>query len=172
VASAPGVSDAGVAIYRYASKLGGMNEYSQSNGTRREELRKTAESATAPAEDKARAKSELTKIDEAEKDKEALLGEVAKQAGDQRFVAGFGSNGGEEFLSFMNIGEALRAKGGKPWNEWDERMQKMITGAQHEDGSWSGQHCITGRTFCTSAALLTLTTDRAPLNAPVAKANE
>jgi hypothetical protein len=27
---------------------------------------------------------------------------------------------------------------------------------QNRDGSWSGHHCITARSFCTSAALLTL----------------
>lgn len=172
--AAGGVSDAGVDIYRYASKIGGMNQYAQNNASRREELKELAQSATAPAEDKAKAESELKKIDEADKDKDALLESVAKQAGDQRFVAGFGNNGGEEFLSFMNIAEALHAKGGKPWNEWDERMQKILSGAQHDDGSWSGQHCITGRTFCTSAALLTLTTDRAvtPSAAPVAAADQ
>ena len=114
----------------------------------------------------------MRKIEEADKDRASLLDGVAKQAADQKFVAGFGNNGGEEFLSYMNIGEALHAKGGKTWTEWDERMQKIVSGAQHEDGSWSGQHCITGRTFCTSAALLTLTADRAPLPAPVAKAND
>jgi hypothetical protein len=160
--AAGGVSDAGVDIYRYASKLGGMNQYAQNNQGRREELQAVAQSASAPAAEKAKAESELKKIDEADKDKAVLLESVAKQAGEQRFVAGFGNNGGEEFLSFMNIGEALHAKGGKPWNEWEERMQKILSGAQHDDGSWSGQHCITGRTFCTSAALLTLTTDRAP----------
>ena len=37
--------------------------------------------------------------------------------------------------------------------------------AQNEDGSWSGHHCITGRTFCTAGALLTLMADRAPMPA-------
>lgn len=169
-AGAGGVSDAGVDIYRYASKLGGMNQFAQNNDTRRDELQKVAESPAAPAEERAKAQSELKKIDEADKDKDALLENVARQAGDQRFVAGFGNNGGEEFLSFMNIGEALHAKGGKPWNEWEERMKKILAGAQHDDGSWSGQHCITGRTFCTAAAALALTTDRIPQQAaPVAK---
>ena len=37
---------------------------------------------------------------------------------------------------------------------------------QNGDGSWTGHHCITGRTFCTAAALLVLMADRAPV--PVA----
>ena len=166
VAGAGGQSDAGVAIYRYASKLGGMSEYGKNNDLRRTELAQVQASPTTPAEQKEKAGQELKKIEEADKDKTALLENVAKQAGDQQFVAGFGNNGGEEFLSFMTIGEALRTKGGKPWSEWDGRMQKILSGAQHDDGSWSGQHCITGRTFCTSAALLTLTTDRAPQPSP------
>ena len=37
------------------------------------------------------------------------------------FVSGFGSNGGEEFLSYMNIGESLVVKGGDEWKRWDAR---------------------------------------------------
>jgi len=36
---------------------------------------------------------------------------------------------------------------------------------QNADGSWSGHHCITGRTFCTAAALNVLTIDRSPITA-------
>ena len=36
---------------------------------------------------------------------------------------------------------------------------------QNSDGSWSGHHCITGRTFCTSTALLVLMADRSPIPA-------
>ena len=39
----------------------------------------------------------------------------------------------------------------------------MVTKAQNKDGSWAGHHCITGRTFCTATALLTLMADRAPI---------
>ncbi len=42
-------------------------------------------------------------------------------------------------------------------------MAANLDRVQNEDGSWSGQHCITGRTFCTAAALLTLMADRAPV---------
>ena len=72
------------------------------------------------------------------------------------YVAGFGNNGGEEFLSYMNLAESMHAKGGKDWQDWRATMSKTICGAQNADGSWAGQHCITGRTFCTGTALLTL----------------
>ncbi|HAO19564.1 MAG TPA: hypothetical protein DCQ37_03120 [Desulfobacteraceae bacterium] len=81
---------------------------------------------------------------------------------DQQFVAGFGSNGGEEFLSHLNIGESLFIAGGQEWEQWDKKMSDNINRIQNNDGSWTGHHCITGRTFCTSAALLVLMIDRMP----------
>jgi len=41
-------------------------------------------------------------------------------------------------------------------------MTDNLERIQNRDGSWSGHHCITGRTFCTAAALLVLLADRAP----------
>jgi hypothetical protein len=39
-------------------------------------------------------------------------------------------------------------------------MTANLNNIQNKDGSWSGQHCITSRTFCTSSALLVLMIDR------------
>ncbi len=77
-------------------------------------------------------------------------------------IDAFGSNGGEEFLSHLNIGEALVLEGGEDWAKWDKSMTENMNRIQNKDGSWTGHHCITGRTFCTSAALLVLMVDRAP----------
>jgi hypothetical protein len=85
---------------------------------------------------------------------------VVERFNDQKFVAGFGNNGGEEFLSYMNVGESLLVKGGDDFVKWDKAMTENLQRIQNNDGSWSGHHCITGRTFCTSAALLTLMVDR------------
>ncbi len=82
---------------------------------------------------------------------------------DKQFIAGFGSNGGEEFLSYLNIGESLVVKGDKTWKSWDKSITENLNRVQNSDGSWSGHHCITGRTFCTSAALLVLMVDRSPV---------
>lgn len=79
---------------------------------------------------------------------------------DQQFVAGFGSDGGEEFLSYTRIGESLYLEGGEAWETFDKQMTENLTRVQNKDGSWSGHHCITGRTFCTAAALSVLMTDR------------
>lgn len=99
---------------------------------------------------------------------DATQAKLAGRLSDDRFVSGFGSNGGEEFLSYLLMSEALLAKGGDDWTKWDARVTKLVTGVQNGDGSWTGHHCITGRTFCTAAALLLLMADRAPVQAAIA----
>ena len=81
---------------------------------------------------------------------------------DAGFVAGFGNNGGEEFLSYLLISETLVQRGDDDWRKWDVAIGKLVDKVQNEDGSWTGHHCITGRTFCTAAALLVLMGDRTP----------
>lgn len=164
------VADAGIEIYRYSAKLGGMTGFSVNNAGRRDGLEKKVADPTASKPEIEKAKEELAKIDEADADQKVLLKQVAARANEQGFVAGFGNKGGEEFISYMSIGEALRVEGGEEWKKWDESMTKTIHGAQNEDGSWTGQHCITGRTFCTASALMVLMTDRAP--APTMAKNE
>jgi hypothetical protein len=95
---------------------------------------------------------------------------VVDRLNDKGFIAGFGSNGGEEFLSYMNIGESLVQKGGEEFTKFDKSMAENLNRVQNEDGSWSGQHCITGRTFCTAAAPLTLTVDRSGMPVGAMKA--
>ncbi len=85
---------------------------------------------------------------------------VVNRLNDDKFVAGFGNNGGEEFLSYTRIGESLYIEGGEAWKTFEKKMTENLTNVQNKDGSWSGHHCITGRTFCTSAALSVLMTDR------------
>ena len=95
-------------------------------------------------------------------------GKIIDRLDDKQFIAGFGSNGGEEFLSYLHIGESLALKGGQEFDKFDKGMTENLNRIQNEDGSWSGQHCITGRTFCTAAALMVLTVDRS-VQAPVAQ---
>lgn len=85
---------------------------------------------------------------------------IVTRLDDQRFVAGFGNNGGEEFLSYTRIGESLYLEGGQAWDTFDKKMTDNLNKVQNKDGSWSGHHCITGRTFCTATALSVLMTDR------------
>lgn len=84
---------------------------------------------------------------------------------DPSFVRGFGSNGGEEFLSYLLISETMRARGGERWTQWHTQISDLLGGVQNGDGSWTGHHCITGRTFCTAMAVMVLLSDRAPATA-------
>ena len=95
---------------------------------------------------------------------------LIRRLDDKQFIQGFGSNGGEEFLSYMNISETLVVRGGKDWLAWDKGITDSLVRVQDKDGGWSGQHCITGRTFCTATALLTMMADRAPI--PVVKKDD
>lgn len=69
----------------------------------------------------------------------------------------FSQAGGEEYLAFHLITETMLQKGGEDWKRWFPVVRDKIIQVQNSDGSWTGRHCITSRTFCTAAALLVLT---------------
>ncbi|HMO13575.1 MAG TPA: hypothetical protein PKD64_11885 [Pirellulaceae bacterium] len=69
----------------------------------------------------------------------------------------FSQAGGEEYLAFHLITETMLQKGGDDWNKWFSVVRDKIVNVQNSDGSWTGHHCITSRTFCTAAAVLVLT---------------
>ena len=87
----------------------------------------------------------------------AIQGRLA----DAAFVGGFGSMGGEEFFSYLNISDSMKRVGGDGWSKWHANITQKILGLQNSDGTWAGHHCITGRVAMTSAAILNLTVDRA-----------
>jgi len=72
---------------------------------------------------------------------------------------GFGNNGGEEFLSFLQTGESLAVNQDNDWTKWYNDMSGRILKIQNQDGSWNGHHCITSPVFCTATSLLLLTID-------------
>ena len=72
---------------------------------------------------------------------------------------GFGNNGGEEFLSFLQTGESLVVNRDKDWKKWYTDMSGRILKIQNPDGSWNGHHCITSPVFCTATSLLLLTVE-------------
>jgi len=86
---------------------------------------------------------------------------IQGQLGDAAFVRGFGSMGGEELFSYLNISDSMKRVGGDAWPKWHADITQKILGVQNADGSWAGHHCITGRVAMTSAAMLNLTVDRA-----------
>lgn len=75
---------------------------------------------------------------------------------DDTVLAGFGNNGGEEFLSFMMTSESLVVSGGQDWEAWYAKMYNLLSSIQNNDGSWSGHHCITSPVFCTAAVVLAM----------------
>ena len=87
----------------------------------------------------------------------AIQGQLSNAA----FVGGFGSMGGEEFFSYLNISDSMKRIGGDAWSKWHADITQKILGLQNSDGTWAGHHCITGRVAMTSAAILNLTVDRA-----------
>jgi hypothetical protein len=160
--AAAGKGAAGVALYAGAKNLGILQDSVNTNRQRRAELAEIATSAEDP-EQRDQAQQELVRIDEAEAAFGTAQQAIIKRLDDKQFIAGFGSNGGEEFLSYMNIGESLVVKGGEDWGKWDAEMTANMNRIQNDDGSWTGHHCITGRTFCTATALMVLMVDRTPV---------
>ena len=86
---------------------------------------------------------------------------AARMVRNDDVLAGFGNNGGEEYLSYMMTSESLATTGGEDWDLWYEKMDTRLSKVQNADGSWSGHHCITSPVFCTAAVILTMTADRA-----------
>jgi hypothetical protein len=86
--------------------------------------------------------------------------QAAKETAQREDVLdGFGNNGGEEFLSFLQTGESLAVNKDKDWKKWYDDMSGRILKIQNADGSWNGHHCITSPVFCTATSLLLLTVE-------------
>jgi hypothetical protein len=159
---------AGIGLYGDAASTANIRDDAETKRAKAIELKERAKKGPRPM---AQSPDVPTKaqIDAAEAEAAAATRAAADseraltaRLSDQRFVAGFGNNGGEEFLSYLLISETLVQNGGAEWERWDAAMTKLLGGVQNEDGSWVGHHCITGRTFVTAAALLVLLGDRAP----------
>ena len=71
-------------------------------------------------------------------------------------LSGFGNNGGEEFLSFLQTGESLIINDDEGWKKWFDATSSRLLDIQNQDGSWNGHHCITSPVFCTATTLLIL----------------
>jgi len=78
------------------------------------------------------------------------------QAQREDVMDGFGSNGGEEFLSYLQTGESMIIGKDKTWNQWYDNIAGRMLRIQNDDGSWSGHHCISSPVFCTATCVLIL----------------
>ncbi|MEO8590171.1 MAG: hypothetical protein ABI432_12430 [Flavobacteriales bacterium] len=81
---------------------------------------------------------------------------ASQQAQSDNVISGFGNNGGEEFLSFLQTGESLIIGKDDGWKNWYQQTTGRLLAIQNQDGSWNGHHCITSPVFCTATSLLIL----------------
>jgi hypothetical protein len=123
----------------------------------------SAVSAGVPLYKRAQELEQLSRTDKDRKANAPQIKAIKEQLSDSRVMTGFGSIGGEEFFSYLNIGDSLHRTGGPEWDKWNAGMQAKILKIQNEDGTWAGHHCITGRVAVTSAAILLLLADREPV---------
>ena len=131
-----------------------------------------AASAGVPLYKSAQELEQLTRTEKDRAKNQQRIGEINSQLSDARFATGFGSIGGEEYFSYLNVSESLRRTGGPTWDKWNAETKTKILKTQNDDGTWAGHHCITGRVAVTSAAILNLLADRGgESGAPVNKKN-
>jgi hypothetical protein len=123
----------------------------------------TAVSAGVSLYKRAQELEQLSRTEGERKKNKVQIDAIKTQLSDPRFVTGFGSIGGEEFFSYLNISDSLHRVGGPEWKRWNNDMKAKILKMQNEDGTWAGHHCITGRVAVTSAAILMLVADREPV---------
>ena len=109
----------------------------------------------------AQALEQLSRTPESRQKNAKEIASINKKLADTKFVEGYGSIGGEEFFSYLNISDGLKRSGGKEWKAWHSKISEKILKLQNNDGTWAGHHCITGRVAVTSAAILNLTPDHA-----------
>jgi len=108
----------------------------------------------------AQALEQLSRTAESREKNKTEIAAIRAKLSNEQFVEGFGSIGGEEFFSYLNISDSLKRTGGKEWGDWHSKIMRKILKLQNNDGTWAGHHCITGRVAVTSAAILNLTSDR------------
>jgi len=128
-------------------------------------------SAGVPLYQQAQALEQLSRTDKDRKENAAQIRRIGGNLSNPSFVMGFGSFGGEEFYSYLNISDSLRRTGGPEWEKWNTNMKTKLVTLQNEDGSWAGHHCITGRVATTSAAILVMLVDRTLVLPTSAKKN-
>jgi hypothetical protein len=122
----------------------------------------SAASAGVPLYKGAQELEQLSRTDADRKKNAPQIAAIKRQLGSASYVSGFGSIGGEEFFSYLNVSDSLHRTGGPEWDKWNADIKTKVLKMQNEDGTWAGHHCITGRVAVTSAAILTMLCDREP----------
>lgn len=110
--------------------------------------------------DRAQTLEQLSRTEADRKTNAKAISTIAREMARPEMINGFGSMGGEEYFSYLNISDSLRRVGGPEWQRWNNDIKAKLMQLQNADGTWAGHHCITGRVAVTSAAVLTLTAGR------------
>ncbi len=118
--------------------------------------------AGVPLYESAQQLEQLSRTEADRKRNAREISAIAVNLNRPQFFRGFGSMGGEEFFSYLNISDSLRRTGGPEWTRWSNQVKSTLVELQNGDGSWAGHHCITGRVAVTSAAILNLLAGREP----------
>ena len=92
-------NDAGVKLYASANNTSQLRDSINTLKQTEEKDKATAASPTAAPKEREAAQDRLRRGDELAKSEQAAVGAVVKNLEDPRFIAGFGNNGGEEFLA-------------------------------------------------------------------------
>ena len=124
------------------------------------EMMALSSAAGVPLYQDAQALEQLSRTPESRRKNSSEIAAINGRLSDSKFVEGYGSIGGEESFSYLNISDGLKRSGGKAWSDWYSKISEKILKLQNNDGTWAGHHCITGRCAVTSAAILNLTADR------------
>jgi hypothetical protein len=119
--------------------------------------------AGVPLYQDAQALEQLSRSEKDRKENAKQIKVMTARLASPQHVMGFGSFGGEEFFSYLNISDSLHRTGGEEWEKWNSDIKAKLVKLQNEDGSWAGHHCITGRVAVTSAAILVMLVDREPV---------
>lgn len=154
------VGAASVPLYAAGAALSGLQQSINTGKMYEQEARKVLESKNSTKKDREVAQARIDRLASASSVQTNATIAVTERLNDKGFIQGFGCNGGEEFLSYLDISEALKENDPKKWQEYDKKMSENLGRIQNQDGSWMGQHCITSKTFVTAAAILVLTVDR------------
>src|SRR5580704_1316696 len=80
-------------------------------------------SAGVPLYQRAQALEQMTRTPGDREKNSKDIKKLAKEISDPRVIAGFGSMGGEEFFSYLNVSDSLHRSGGPEWVAWNDRIK-------------------------------------------------
>jgi len=103
---------------------------------------------------------QLTRTPKARKKHVRQVKQIEASVNKESLLKGLGSMGGEEFISYVNINLAMARIGGDSAKRFHANMEARLAKLQNADGSWSGHHCITGRTAVTGLAVSAMLAER------------